>query len=44
LQKDILIVRVILGGSASPGFRDQLAGIVLLGRKCSLGFLHGATL
>jgi hypothetical protein len=43
LQKDILIVRVILGGSASPGFREQLAGIGTVGRKCPLSFLHGAT-
>jgi hypothetical protein len=41
LQKDILLVPIILGGSADSSFRDQLVRIGLVGRKCSLSFLHG---
>jgi hypothetical protein len=44
LEKDILMVPIILGGSASPSFSDQLVGIGPVGRNCPLSFLHGATL
>jgi hypothetical protein len=44
LEKDNLIVPIILGGSASSSFREHLVGIGPVGRKCPLSFLHGATL
>jgi hypothetical protein len=44
LEKDILIIPIVLGGSASTSFRGQLAGIALVGRKCPMSFLHGAPL
>jgi hypothetical protein len=44
LEKDLLIVPIIRGSSASPSLCERLVGIGLVGRKYPLSFLHGATL
>jgi hypothetical protein len=44
LEKDILIVPVVLGGSTGASLCEQLVGIVLVGPKCRLSFSHGASL